>query len=138
MTVVLAAGSEIRNEDHPNRPDDQLWMSASALRDATGWDLKPEGLCKEDTCVPLTSALLEELVDADTINVSGLWNELGRPLLHDAAHTTWMLGEGAEDRSRKLESLEAPNFTLPDIDGKLHSLSDHRGKKVLLVSWASW
>ena len=26
----------------------------------------------------------------------------------------------------------------PDLDGKLHSLSDYRGLKVLLLSWASW
>ena len=32
----------------------------------------------------------------------------------------------------------APDFTLPDLDGKLHSLSDYRGKKVVLMSWASW
>ncbi|PYS58122.1 MAG: hypothetical protein DMF74_24460, partial [Acidobacteria bacterium] len=30
------------------------------------------------------------------------------------------------------------NFTLPDLNGKLHSLADFRGKKVLLVTWASW
>ncbi|TAJ31410.1 MAG: redoxin domain-containing protein, partial [Reyranella sp.] len=35
-------------------------------------------------------------------------------------------------------SLEAPDFTLPDLDGKTHSLAEQRGKKVLLVSWASW
>jgi peroxiredoxin len=34
--------------------------------------------------------------------------------------------------------LEAPDFTLPDIDGQLHSLSDFLGKKVFLVTWASW
>ena len=27
---------------------------------------------------------------------------------------------------------------LPDLDGRPHRLSDHRGKKVLLVTWASW
>ena len=37
-----------------------------------------------------------------------------------------------------LTSLDAPDFSLPDLDGKMHSLSEHRGKKVLLVSWASW
>lgn len=32
-----------------------------------------------------------------------------------------------------------PDFTLPDIaDGKPVSLSDFRGKKVLLVQFASW
>ena len=33
---------------------------------------------------------------------------------------------------------EAPDFTLPDAAGRLHRLSEHRGKKVLLVTWASW
>ena len=28
--------------------------------------------------------------------------------------------------------------TLADIEGKLHSLSDFRGKKVFLATWASW
>jgi alkyl hydroperoxide reductase subunit AhpC len=32
----------------------------------------------------------------------------------------------------------APDFTLPDLDGNLHSLSDHRGEKVVLLSWASF
>jgi len=42
------------------------------------------------------------------------------------------------DRAAALDSGEAPDFTLPDLDGKLHSLSDHRGKKVLLIAYASW
>ena len=32
----------------------------------------------------------------------------------------------------------APDFTLNDIDGKPVSLSDFKGKKVVLVFWASW
>lgn len=138
MTVVLTAGHKLEIEGQENRPEGQLWMSASDLRATTGWDLKPEGLCKDDTCVPLSADVLEDLVDGDAINASGLWQGLDRPILHDAGHTTWMLGEAAEDRSRRLESLQAPDFTLPNIDGKLHSLSDYRGKKVLLASWASW
>ena len=30
------------------------------------------------------------------------------------------------------------DFTLPDLAGRPHRLSDHRGKKVLLVAYASW
>ena len=37
-----------------------------------------------------------------------------------------------------LEELEAPDFTLPDIDGTPRSLSELRGKKVFLATWASW
>ncbi len=49
-----------------------------------------------------------------------------------------MLGEAAADRASQLASGEAPDFTLPDLQGRLHSLSDYRGKKVLLVTYASW
>lgn len=33
---------------------------------------------------------------------------------------------------------EAPNFRLPDLDGKVTSLSQFRGKVVLLNFWATW
>ena len=32
----------------------------------------------------------------------------------------------------------APNFTLPDLNGKKVSLTDYRGKVVLLNIWATW
>ncbi len=34
--------------------------------------------------------------------------------------------------------LKMPNFTFPDINGKEVSLSDHRGKVVLVNVWATW
>jgi len=50
-----------------------------------------------------------------------------------------------EDRDSTLKStepiqpgLEIPNFTFPDINGKEISLSDHRGKVVLVNVWATW
>ena len=50
----------------------------------------------------------------------------------------WVLSEGARERQAALASLEAPDFTLPDPSGRMHRLSDYRGKKVFLVTWASW
>ena len=32
----------------------------------------------------------------------------------------------------------APDFTLTDITGKEHKLSDYRGRNVMLVFWATW
>ena len=32
----------------------------------------------------------------------------------------------------------APQFTLPDLDGKSHSLAELRGKVVMLYFWATW
>lgn len=33
---------------------------------------------------------------------------------------------------------EAPDFTVTDINGNRHSLSDYRGKNVLVVFWETW
>ena len=34
--------------------------------------------------------------------------------------------------------LAAPDFSLPDMDGEKHALSDYRGKVVMLNFWATW
>jgi hypothetical protein len=62
----------------------------------------------------------------------------GRPVAFDPDERAAYLGVTARARAEALASLEAPDFTLPDLDGRLHSLSEHRGKKVLLVAYASW
>ncbi len=36
------------------------------------------------------------------------------------------------------EPFPAPDFELRDIDGKVHRLSDYRGKVVVLNFWATW
>jgi len=36
------------------------------------------------------------------------------------------------------KGVPAPNFTLPDRDGKMVSLADYKGKVVLLNIWATW
>jgi hypothetical protein len=62
----------------------------------------------------------------------------GRPVAVDPDERAAYLGVTARARADALGSLEAPDFTLPDVDGRRHSLSEHRGKKVLLVAYASW
>lgn len=138
MIKVMSAAHTLESTKHPRSSNDELWLTPEHLEAVTGWRLKPEGLCKGETCIPLTDALRNEWVEDGDVNVSGLWKALGRPLLRDSAATTWMLGEAAEDRSQQLIATLAPDFTLPDITGKLHSLSDYRGKKVFLSTWASW
>ena len=61
-----------------------------------------------------------------------------RPLAVDHDEAVAFLGAPAGARAARLASLEAPDFTLPDLEGRRHSLSQHRGKKVLLVAYASW
>jgi hypothetical protein len=63
---------------------------------------------------------------------------MGQPVAATPEHAVWSIGEAAEDAAERLLSLEAPDFTLPDIDGNPHRLSTFRGRKVFLLAWASW
>ena len=110
---------------------DGLWLSGEDAERATGWTLKPEGMCRDDMCVPL--AVRDARVD-----VAAFWQRLGRPVVHDAAGEAWVLGVGAEQRNNALGGLTAPDFTLPDLAGVPHTLSALRGNKVFLCTWASW
>ena len=62
----------------------------------------------------------------------------GRPVALDLDEGAAFVGVSARERARVLESLEAPDFTLPDLAGRVHRLSEQRGRKVLLVVYASW
>ena len=110
------------------------WLNASDVARATGFALKPEGLCRDEMCVPLP----KDAVRDGSIDIAAFWRRLGAPMVADAAGEVISLAAAAEDRNAALEGLMAPDFTLPDLAGKPHTLSQLRGKKVFLSTWASW
>ncbi len=107
-------------------------LSPPAIRAALGWELKPEGLCRDGTCIPLRGA------SAGDVDLVALAAALDRPLAIDVAERTAVLGASAAARGARLASLDAPDFALPDLAGRTHRLTDYRGRKVLLLAWASW
>ncbi len=117
---------------------DRLWLAKDDVLRATGWALKPEGLCREDICIPVPRGREPEFIQGDAVDIAAFWRHMGHPVVSAGAGDTWVLGTGAGERARALSSLQAPDFALPDLDGRRHALADQRGKKVLLVTWASW
>jgi len=80
--------------------------------------------------VPMPSGTSDEL-DAEMVA-----QRLGMPLLHDEITGVWVLGP--EGGGRALTTAVAPDMRLPDVHGEMFSLSSLRGRKVLIVSWASY
>jgi hypothetical protein len=115
MTTVLTP-----TDQHDVAVRDGLWMGAADAAKVTGWNLKPEGMCR------------------DEVDVAAFWTKLGGPVVGSDLHDVWALGAPAEERNAALEGLEAPDFTLPDVDGVPRTLSRLKGKKVFLATWASW
>ena len=99
---------------------------------APGWEIKPEGACKGDRCVPLPDG-----ADDGALDVRVLAERLGMALVHDDEHGLWALGPES-GRARAAVAPSCRTLTLPDRHGKPFSLRSLRGTKVLLVAWASW
>lgn len=137
MVTLIHEQRESRCESAEVRGEG-LWLDAAAIAGATGWVWKPEGLCHGETCVPLAGAAAAGEVRGERLDLAALWRRRGQPVVHDAASSVWVLGTGAAERGAALATLEAPDFELPDLDGRMHRLSHYRGQKVFLATWASW
>jgi peroxiredoxin len=117
---------------------DRIWVAAADLpAAAAGWELKPEGLCRGDTCVPID--LHPGLVDADArVDLARLATLGDQILVIDPGERVAVLGASASARASDLRSGVAPEFTLADLDGAPVSLADQRGRKTVVVAFASW
>lgn len=104
-------------------------ISAVELERATGWTLKPEGLCRDERCVPFRN-------EAGDIALADIALALGVPLVADSASQLWALGPEAGGKT--LDTAVLPEIELPDVDGRPFRLASLRGHKVVVVAWASW
>jgi hypothetical protein len=138
MAIDIIYGERATTGVDADASGNALWLSGADLERISGWAHKPQGFCKGDLCVPAPAARASEFVAGGRYNLAALAHLLGQPVVVDEAHHAWCFGEAAAERKRLLTSLDAPDFTLPDLDGRMHSLSGYRGKKVFVVSWASW
>lgn len=120
-------------------PDD-LWVVPEDLTRISGFALKGNRLCLDAVCVPAAanSDLRITRAKQTWISMTALARELKQAVAVDAERGVWSFGEVPAARASFLESALAPDFSLPNRQGQQVRLSDFRGKKVLLVTWASW
>ena len=95
-----------------------------------GWERKAQGLCRDDVCIPVDAKKQLDFADIGRL--------LQRPVMIDTDEHVAAFAASPSARAEALRSGIAPDFELPDVDGVLHRLSDHRGRKVVLYAYASW
>jgi len=121
-------------------PADDLWVTLADLKLATGFVIKPQGVCRDELCFPIpkarSSAFLSKQQSTTWFNLSEFARLLRQPIAREKE--VWYIGPRPDEQNAFIGSLIAPDFKLPDMNGKPHSLSEFRGKKVLLLTWASW
>ena len=106
-------------------------LSADEVLELTGWELKPEGACRGAECVPLPD------LDIDgPIEVAAFAAAMRMPIAAAPDHGVWALGRRAS--GSVLETADCPPIVLEDFGGDAFDLASLRGRKVLLIAWASW
>jgi hypothetical protein len=135
MPDVTFIADDVRTVD-ATVDGDRVLVEPSQLPTALGWELKPEGLCRDDVCVPVRDRLA--LYVDDRLDVERVAAALERPVVVDAGARVVSIALPAEERRLALDGLAAPSFALADVDGGVHQLEEWRGKKKLLVAFASW
>ena len=132
--VINAAGQVTAVE--LSEQSGKVSVSNLVLEQATGWSLKPEGLCRDQVCVPVRN--VQALIKDDQVDLAEFARLVQQNIVIDTQRKVVALGERAQIRGTEMATLEAPNFTLPDIHGRQVSFSDYNRRKRLLLAWSSW
>lgn len=120
-----------RTSDVPATADGAaLILTAAALESATGWRLKPYGLCRGDVCVPAS-------LDAELIDLHTVARVLRRPLAMEASAEVAAVVLGEPARTTVAVDEYAPAITLPDVDGAPVVVTGS-GRKTAVVAWSTW
>ena len=137
MTVgqIINAAGQVTAVDLSEQSG-KVSVSNSVLEQATGWSLKPEGLCRDQVCVPVRN--VEALIKDNQVDFGEFALLVSQNIVIDTQRKVVALGEQAQIRSTEMATLEAPDFALPDIHGRQVSFSDYNRRKRLLLAWSSW
>ena len=111
-----------------------LWIQQADLPSINGFELKPQGACREDICIPIARPMIR----GNRFNLTAFAQRIGQRVVADPAMGVWSFGEIPVVRGAFLESRIAPDFSVPDRKGRPVRLSQFRKKKVLVVTWAAW
>src|SRR3954470_15503808 len=76
----------------------QLWISTADLKRATRFEVKPQGVCRDELCFPLPKAKHDTFIHKDAgngkssqtwFNMTAFADLVPQPVAHDAALETW-------------------------------------------------
>ena len=129
-TVLYGGRSTKLEKIRPDAKD--LWVRSADLPRINEFTLKPQGACRADLCIPVP----KDLKQGEWFNLTGFARRTGEAVVSDS--DVWSFGEIPVMGQSFLSSRIAPDFAVPDRKDRVVHLSDFRGKKVLVITWASW
>jgi hypothetical protein len=142
QSAVVLYNERVTEIDQTLSDATELWVKPEDLTRINDFVLKPQGACLDELCIPVLqdrdSDMFVTRSNQGWFNVTGLADKLQQAHMTDYNDGVWSFGTMPLERQSFFNAGEAPDFELPDRDGNIVRLSDFRGKKVLLLTWASW
>jgi len=135
-TTVLYQGNTITLSE--TGKGSGLLVSAEDLSRVNGFELKPEGACYEDLCIPVNADLVIEQNGRTWFDLAAFADLLGQPYVADREADVWSFAEIPAKRESMMVDGLAPNFEINDRQGNVVRMADFKGKKALIVTWSSW
>ncbi|HVS14774.1 MAG TPA: hypothetical protein VMV46_12675 [Thermoanaerobaculia bacterium] len=139
-TVLYLDRSERVERTLPDPTD--LWIPGSELERVNGFVLKPEGACLDDLCVPVNAKgddpVLARTGGETWFSLTAFARKLDQGFVVDPQRRVWSFSPIPVAQAPYFSQALAPDFEMPDREGRPVRLSELRGKKVLLLTWASW
>jgi hypothetical protein len=102
MSVTVLYEDSAASADAAEVAGDALWLSPVELLRVSGWEIKPEGVCRGEVCVPVPADRAQELVRAGAggswLNLTGFARYIEQPYARDEAGAAWYFAAPAAER----------------------------------------
>ena len=97
MTATITFNENVSSAPSAETSGDSLWLSLLHLTKATGWELKPEGVCRDEVCIPVPEERRGQLLrgegGASRFNLTEFARLVEQPLARDEKCNAWYLGQ---------------------------------------------
>ena len=135
-TTILYQGSKTTLAN--TGPGTGLLVKPEDLTQINGFELKPEGACLADLCIPLPEGIVVDQNGQQWFDLIAFADLIGQSYVGDTQSRVWSFSEMPAKRQAMMSNAMAPDITFTDRQGNVINMADLKGKKALIVTWSSW
>lgn len=135
-TTVLYQGRAVTLSE--TGAGDGLLIRPDDLPHVNGFELKPEGACRDELCIPLNEDVLIRQDGTEWFDLAAFADLVGQPHVADRPAGVWSFAEIPARRESMMVNAMAPDFEVTDRQGNRIGTADLKGRKALIVTWSSW
>ena len=117
-TTVLYQGRSVTLAE--TGAGDGLLIRPDDLAKVNGFEVKPEGACREELCIPLNEDVLIRQDGTEWFDLAAFADLVGQPYVADRPAGVWSFAEIPARRESMMVDAMAPDFEVTDRQDRAH------------------